>query len=177
MTEPGGNAARLGTSPSVSASKCRLALSSVPKTSTWLWSPTTTAPRLPSPPTAVPRPLGRRRPSLGWTRFDVGASEDTMIFSHFQRPIGMRQTRIGKRIYVHRVRLDTSWFCPYCCATVDTAYVTLQRHRRKQSAYVCWPHSSISYPHCPLSLSGVVWGRSHKVRWAACILSPAILAN
>jgi hypothetical protein len=36
----------------------------------------------------------------------------------------MRKTRIGKRIYVHGVLLDTTWFCPYCCATVDTAFVT-----------------------------------------------------
>jgi len=37
----------------------------------------------------------------------------------------MRKTRIGKRINVHRVPSDTIWFCPYCCATVDTAFVTL----------------------------------------------------
>jgi hypothetical protein len=48
-----------------------------------------------------------------------------MIFSHIPRPIGTRKTRIGKGIYVHRVPLDTSWFCPYCCATVDTAFLTL----------------------------------------------------
>jgi len=34
----------------------------------------------------------------GGTRIRTG---DTMIFSHFRRPIGMRKTRIGKRIYVH----------------------------------------------------------------------------
>ena len=33
----------------------------------------------------------------------------------------MRKTRVGKRIYVHGVPLCTSSFCPYCCATVDTA--------------------------------------------------------
>jgi hypothetical protein len=37
----------------------------------------------------------------------------------------MRETRIGKRICVHRVPLDTTLFCPYCCATVDTAIVAL----------------------------------------------------
>jgi hypothetical protein len=47
-----------------------------------------------------------------------------MIFSHMQKPLGMRKTRIGKRICVHGVPLDTSWFCPYCCATVDTSSVT-----------------------------------------------------
>ena len=36
----------------------------------------------------------------------------------------MRKMRVGKRIYVHRVPLSTSRFCPYCCATVDTSYVT-----------------------------------------------------
>jgi len=45
-----------------------------------------------------------------------------MIFSHMQKPLGMRKTRVGKRICVHRVLLDTSWFSPYCCATVDTAF-------------------------------------------------------
>jgi hypothetical protein len=49
---------------------------------------------------------------------------DTMIFSHMQKPIGMRKTRIGKRIYVHRVPVGTIWSCPYCCATVDTPFVT-----------------------------------------------------
>ena len=36
----------------------------------------------------------------------------------------MRETRMGKRISVQGVPLDTSWFCPYCCATVDTSSVT-----------------------------------------------------
>jgi hypothetical protein len=40
---------------------------------------------------------------------------------HIRRPLGKRKTRVGKRIYVHRVPLDTTLFCPYCCATVDTA--------------------------------------------------------
>jgi hypothetical protein len=44
-----------------------------------------------------------------------------MIFSHMQRPLGMRKTRIGKGIYVQGVPLGTIWFCPYCCATVDMA--------------------------------------------------------
>jgi hypothetical protein len=41
-------------------------------------------------------------------------TEDTMIFSHMQKPLGMRKTRTGKRISVPGVPLDTSWFCPYC---------------------------------------------------------------
>src|SRR5215218_11046669 len=57
----------------------------------------------------------------GGTRIRTG---DTMIFSHIQKPLEMRKTRMGKRIYVQAVPLDTSWFCPYCCATVDTAFVT-----------------------------------------------------
>jgi hypothetical protein len=57
----------------------------------------------------------------GGTRIRTG---DTMIFSHIQKPIGMRIYRIGKRIYVQRVPGGTAWFCPYCCATVDTAFVT-----------------------------------------------------
>jgi hypothetical protein len=58
----------------------------------------------------------------GGTRIRTG---DTMIFGHTQKPLGMRQTRISRRISVHGVPLDTSWFCPYCCATVGTAFVTL----------------------------------------------------
>jgi hypothetical protein len=27
--------------------------------------------------------------------------------------------------------LDTSWFCPYCCATVDTAFLTLSDPTRR----------------------------------------------
>ena len=58
----------------------------------------------------------------GGTRIRTG---DPMIFRHMQEPLGMRITRMGKRISVHRVPLDTSWSCPYCCATVDTAFVAL----------------------------------------------------
>src|SRR5215211_6181802 len=47
-----------------------------------------------------------------------------MIFSHIQKPLGMRKTRVGKRIYVHRVPLGTSRICPYCCATFDTTFAT-----------------------------------------------------
>jgi hypothetical protein len=36
----------------------------------------------------------------------------------------MRIYRISKRIYVQGVPLGTTQFCPYCCATVDTAFVT-----------------------------------------------------
>jgi hypothetical protein len=59
----------------------------------------------------------------GGTRIRTG---DTMIFSHLQKPLGMQKTRIGKRIYVQGVPSDTMWFCPYCCATVDTAFVALR---------------------------------------------------
>src|SRR5215211_9035130 len=55
----------------------------------------------------------------GGTRIRTG---DSMIFSHFRRPIGMRKTRVGKWIFVHEVPSDTSWFCP----TVDTACVALR---------------------------------------------------
>jgi hypothetical protein len=47
----------------------------------------------------------------GGTRIRTG---DTMIFCHMQKPLPMRICRIGKRICVHRVPLDTTWFCPYC---------------------------------------------------------------
>jgi hypothetical protein len=45
----------------------------------------------------------------GGTRIRTG---DTMIFSHMQKPLGMRKTRVGKRIYVQGVPSDTMWFCP-----------------------------------------------------------------
>src|SRR5829696_4140057 len=69
----------------------------------------------------------------GGTRIRTG---DTMIFSHIQKPLGMRKTRVGKRFSVQGVPLDTSWFCPYCCATVDTACGTLSGtgNRRRTSA-------------------------------------------
>jgi hypothetical protein len=46
-----------------------------------------------------------------------------MIFRHMPRPLVMRIIRIGKRISVHRVSLDTAWYRLYCCTTVDTAFV------------------------------------------------------
>ena len=49
-----------------------------------------------------------------------------MIFSHIQKPLGMRKTRVSRRICVHGVPVGTVLFCPYCCATVDTASVTLR---------------------------------------------------
>jgi hypothetical protein len=60
-----------------------------------------------------------------------------MIFSYMQRPIGMRKTRVGMRISVHSVPLDTRWFCPYCCATVDKGCVTLRGAGRR--THTCAP--------------------------------------
>jgi hypothetical protein len=56
----------------------------------------------------------------GGTRIRTG---DTMLFRHIHKPLGMRKTRVGKRIYVRRVPVGITWFCPYCCATVDTSSV------------------------------------------------------
>jgi hypothetical protein len=48
----------------------------------------------------------------GGTRIRTG---DTMIFSHMQKPLGMRKTRIGKRIYVHGgYQLVLSLLLRYC---------------------------------------------------------------
>ena len=74
----------------------------------------------------------------GGTRIRTG---DTMIFSHIPRPLGMRKTRVGMRIYVHRVPLGTSWFCPYCCTTVDMACLSARHQQR--DAYIGLPNSSI----------------------------------
>ena len=75
----------------------------------------------------------------GGTRIRTG---DTMIFSHLQKPIGMRKTRIGKRIYVQGVPLDTIWFCPYCCATVDYGFRYSEGHR-KQDTYIYSPNLNL----------------------------------
>jgi hypothetical protein len=111
--------------------------------------------------------------SSGGTRIRTG---DTMIFSHIQKPLGMRIHRIGKRIYVHRVPLGTSWFCPYCCTTVDTGYVTLQStgSTTRTSAP---SRASVGYYHTPLSLKNVCIGRNHKETCAGCIVSLAIHAR
>ena len=36
---------------------------------------------------------------------------------------------MGKQFYVQGVELDITWFFPYCCATVDTALLTLRGTR------------------------------------------------
>jgi hypothetical protein len=61
----------------------------------------------------------------GGTRIRTG---DTMIFRHMRKPLGMRQILVGKPIYVRRVPVHTTWFYPYCCATVDTACVIRETH-------------------------------------------------
>ena len=50
----------------------------------------------------------------GGTRIRTG---DTKIFSHMQKPLGMRKTRIAKRIYVQgvvRYQLVLSLLLRYC---------------------------------------------------------------
>ena len=87
----------------------------------------------------------------------------------------MRKTRIGKRIFVQGVPLDTSWFCPYCCATVDTPSVT--QGSRTQNAYVCSSPASIGYSLSAIPQKTCVSGRNHKETCAGCIFSLAILAR
>jgi hypothetical protein len=68
--------------------------------------------------------------SSGGTRIRTG---DTMIFSHFRGPLGMRIFRICKQVFVHGVPPVVAWCRPYCCATVDTpltAFRGYPRHRR-----------------------------------------------
>jgi hypothetical protein len=92
-----------------------------------------------------------------------------MIFSHMQEPLGMRQIRIGKRIYVHGVPLDTSCFCPYCCATVDTAFVILGGTGSRTRTSARMTHL-LGYSRPPLSFRDVS-GRNHEETWAGCIVS------
>ena len=49
-----------------------------------------------------------------------------MIFSHIQRPLGMRIYRIGKRLPIHEVPSVVAWCRPYCCATIDTPMALLE---------------------------------------------------
>ena len=92
-----------------------------------------------------------------------------MIFSHIQKPLGMRKTRIPKRIYVQGVPLRTGWFCPYCCVTVDTAFDTLRgaenRARIPVGLIRLLDHSDAS------ARLGGGSGRSHKETCAGCIVS------
>ena len=88
----------------------------------------------------------------------------------------MRICRIGKRICVHRVPLDTSWFCPYCCATVDMTFLTLRGagSTTRTSARLTHP---LVIPTLSFPSEEYVPGRSNKVRYVACIFSLAILAS
>src|SRR5215211_773383 len=80
------------------------------------------------------RPLGRQGGSLHlraasqlFARSAVTPPRGSFdLTSYASVVLGMRHILIGKRIYVHGVPLHTSWFCPYCCATVDTASVTVR---------------------------------------------------
>jgi hypothetical protein len=104
--------------------------------------------------------------SSGGTRIRTG---DTMIFSHMQKPLGMRICRIGKRIYVQGVPLNTSWFCPYCCATVDTPSVTLRGTGSRTRTSARLTHL-LGYSRPPPSFRDVS-GRNHKGTWAGCNVS------
>jgi hypothetical protein len=92
-----------------------------------------------------------------------------MIFSHLPMPLGMRIFRIGKRISVHGVSLDTALYRPYCCATVDTTFVSLTGNlsRRRTSAR---PARLLGYSRPPLPFGGVS-GRNHEETHAGSIIS------
>src|SRR5829696_3208363 len=95
----------------------------------------------------------------GETRTRTG---DTMIFSHMSRPLGMRFYRISKRISVHRVSLDIARCRPYCCTTVDTAFVTLRDtgSGRRTSARLT---RLLGYSRPPLSFGDVSGSASRSV--------------
>ena len=100
---------------------------------------------------------------------------DTMIFSHMRRPLGMRKTRIPKRIFVHGVPLDTTRFCPYCCATVDTAFATLIGTGSGMRTSACLTRL-LGYSHPPPSFGGVS-ECNHKETYAGCIIFLTILTD
>jgi hypothetical protein len=72
----------------------------------------------------------------------------------------MRIYRIGKQIFVQGVPLDTTWFCPYCCATVDMASSLFRDtgSTKRTSARLARP---LGYSRSPLSF-GDVSGCKHK---------------
>jgi hypothetical protein len=89
----------------------------------------------------------------------------------------MRIYRIGKQIYVHCVPLDTIWFCPYCCATVDTASVT--RRATGSRTYTLLP----CFVYWLLRLSAIpqrsvcIGAQLQRVVCATCIVSLAVVAS
>ncbi len=118
----------------------------------------------------------------GGTRIRTG---DTMIFSHMQKPLGMRQIRIGKRIYVHGVPLDTTWFCPYCCATVDTSFRYSNRSanadppRSLGLANAAWHQYDLLLPQyvsCQVHLySGAIYSSGGFARLVTRVLSGSLV--
>jgi hypothetical protein len=89
----------------------------------------------------------------------------------------MRKTRVSMRICVHGVPLSTTWFCPYCCATVDTE-LSSPRETPEAERVRLLPHArllvstALRYPS-----ETCVSGRNHKVTCAGCIVSLAIHAR
>jgi hypothetical protein len=83
----------------------------------------------------------------------------------------MRKTRMGKRICVHRVPVGTTWFCPYCCATADTAFLTLGATGSRTHTSARLTHL-LDYSRAPLPFGGVS-GHNHEETYAGCIVSLA----
>jgi hypothetical protein len=90
-----------------------------------------------------------------------------MIFSHIPKPLGMRICPIPKRIYVHRVPLDTSWFCSHCCATVDTALVIPRGTGSRTRMTARLTHLLVTLALRFPSVTNVS-GRIHEERYASC---------
>jgi hypothetical protein len=91
-----------------------------------------------------------------------------MIFSHMQKPLGMRKTPIGKRICVHEVPLHTSLFCPYCCATVDPLSSLLEALEAERASDRLTHLSGYYRPELSF---GDVSGRNHKETSVSCVVS------
>jgi hypothetical protein len=77
---------------------------------------------------------------------------------------------MDKRISVHRIPLDTSWFYPYCCASVDMAFVTSRGTGSRTRTSARLTHL-LGYSGPPLSF-GDVSGRNHKETSASRLVSP-----
>ena len=87
----------------------------------------------------------------------------------------MRKTRIPKRIFVHGVPLDTTTFCPYRCATVDTAFATLIGTGSGMRTSACLTRL-LGYSRPPPSFGGVS-ECNHKETYAGCIIFLTILTD
>ena len=72
----------------------------------------------------------------------------------------MRKICVDKQIHVQGVPVSITWFCPYCCSTVDTAIVILRGTRSMTRTSVRLARL-LDYSRPPLVFGDMSW-RNHK---------------